>query len=179
MHKKTRSTSDESKELARLLQAQPQVKQKIEYYKGVLKANDKLHKALQKKQKRGYSLSLNLVLGIIPIIKLEFLGDVGKAELGVEIQNVENTVYNQQQYYEHWLQNSKEYSNRMDAITRECNQDFDDILNKAKQIKGNPRVVNGIANYKNPDNDQQLKNEYYLFLKQEVNNAQVGGQKFK
>ena len=45
------------------------------------------------------------------------------------------------------------------------------ILNeKAKTINTNPILATAIFNYKNENNDQNLKNEFYLFLKQSVSN---------
>ena len=61
----------------------------------------------------------------------------------------------------------------MDSITRECNANFDFVLKEAKSITNNIRLINTIKDYKNSENNQQIKNEFYLYLKQEVNNSMV------
>jgi len=173
--KKIDSTAEESKELAAIMQAQPQVEQKTKYFKNLLLAQDELHTAIQERINIGYTVSKAFVLGFIPIKIKTVLDTCGIARLKVELQEVENKAYSHQQYYEHWLKASKNYESKMDGITRECNQQFDFVLDKAKKINHNPRLDQVITNYVNKDNDQQLKNQYYLILKQEVNNFEVHG----
>ena len=156
-----------------MMQAQPQAEQKKAYYEGVMTANAELHSQLQKRAKRSFTTSISLILGFIPIITLQRLGGGDKARLKVEIQELENVVYTQQQYYEHWLKQAKAYESKMDEVTRDCNQNFDSALKKAKELKHNPRLQEAIANYVNEDNNQQLKNEYFLYLNQAINNAEV------
>jgi hypothetical protein len=177
--RKVESISEESKELAQMMEAQPQAEQKKAYYEGVMVANAELHNELQERVKRSFTTSISLVLGFIPIITFKRLDKGDKARLKVEIQELENVVYNQQQYYEHWLKQAKAYESKMDEVTRDCNQNFDAVLKKAKELKHNPRLQEAIANYKNEDNKQQLKNEYFLYLKQAVNNAEVHKSKGK
>jgi hypothetical protein len=170
---KVQSTSEESKELASIALAFPQAKRKKAYYEGIMLANEELYNSIQKRIKKGGTITKAFIFGFIPVITKHKLDDTDISRLNVELQEIENKIYSQQQYYEHWLKAVKDYETRMDGVTRECNQQFDEVLKKAKEIKQNMRLQEGIANYKNEDNDQQLKNEYYLYLKQEVNNHEV------
>jgi hypothetical protein len=174
---KVKDTSEESKELASMMQAQPQVEQKTAYYKGILLANEELHTSIQERITKGYTVSKILILGFIPIKKKSILDSLDIARLKVELQEVENKSYAQKQYYEHWLGTAKSYEAKMDSVTRECNQEFDKVLEEAKNITRNLRLQEAIGNYKNDKKDQMLKNQYYLYLKQEINNSQVHGKK--
>ena len=97
------------------------------------------------------------------------------------MQEVDNKVWNHKQMYENWLDRLKSFEFEMDEISRECSQHFDNILEKAREINGNLRLNDALRSYdndpeegvKNAKNDQQIKNEFYLYLKQEVNNSQV------
>jgi hypothetical protein len=175
--KKVESTSDESKEFVALTNAQPQAEQKKKYYRDIMLACEELYNSVQDRLKKGHNISVSFLLGFIPVITLHRFGKLEKSRLKVELHDLENKIYVQQQYYETWHRTTKQYTDRIDEVTRECNQQFDNVLEAAKKIKSNPRLQQAIANYKNEDNDNTLKIEYYLYLKQEVNNNQVLGKK--
>ncbi len=173
--KRVESISEESKELVSLMNAQPVVKRKIEYYENNMKANSELFDCIQERIAAGYTKSTALVFGFIPVVTKNKLDSTDIARLNVELQQIEDVVYNNKQYYESWLARSKSYELKMDDITRECNQNFDAIFDKAMEVENNPRLAMAMKNYKNEEGDQQLKNEYYLVLRQEVNNFEVHG----
>ena len=170
---KIKSTSEESKRLYTLLSSKPQIDQKTEYYKGILLSKDKLHNAISKRIKLGYTKATYKILGIIPVTKQVLLDEADIARLEIELFAIEDDVYNKKQYLEHWLIRARDYDAEMDSITRECNANFDFVLKEAKSITNNIRLINTIKDYKNSENNQQTKNEFYLYLKQEVNNSMV------
>lgn len=170
---KVKSTSQESMELAALLESKPQIDQKIKYYINILKSSEELYMAIQERMDVGYTIKKSLILGVIPINTKVVLDDLDMARLNMELQDIEDTVFNQKQYYENWLNRVKEYENKVDEITRDCNQNFDLVINEAKTITNNIRLIQTIIDYKNVGNDQNIKNEFFLYLKQEINNNQV------
>jgi len=182
MHKvKTKSTSEESIQMAALLEGKPQIDQQIQHYKNLLKINGGLYESLQKRLNKGFTVTKAVIFGFIPIKIKNIFDELDKDRLRAEIQHMENTVFNQKQYFENWMGRLKDYEKVMDETGRECSQNFEDILKKSREINGNIRLDNTLREYdndtaengKNSKNDQQIKNELYLYLKQEVNNSQV------
>jgi len=118
-----------------------------------------------------------LILGFIPVKSKKILDGLEISRLKMEMNDISNTVFNQKQYFENWKQRKEDYEIRMDKITRECNEHFDETLKKAKEITANPQLQQVISEYSNPDNDQDMKNQFFLYLKQNINNSQVFGNK--
>jgi len=171
--KNVKSTSEESMKLAQILESKNQTEQKLKHYKDLLVNSQKIHESIQKRIEAGKTSSTSWIFGIIPVFKSSALDDLDIAKLEKELIEIEDTVFNQQQYYEAWMSRKRDNDAVVDEITRECNQNFDEVLEKAKKITSNPRLVSELANYKNDDNDQRIKMEFYLFLKQEINNNDV------
>jgi len=170
---KVKSTADESKALYELLKTKPQIDQKLNYFKELLMSQDDLHQALQKRLKKGKVSSWSYLFGFIPIKTNKVLDELEKSRLRQELIHVQDTVFSNQQYYENWVASGKDYDFKMDEITRECNEEWDGLMVKAKEITSNDRLAKEISEYKNEKNDQRIKNEFYLFVKQEVNNNEV------
>ena len=95
---KIKSTSEESKRLYTLLSSKPQIDQKTEYYKGILLSKDKLHNAISKRIKLGYTKATYKILGIIPVTKQVLLDEADIARLEIELFAIEDDVYNKKQY---------------------------------------------------------------------------------
>ena len=98
-------------------------------------ANEELYNSIQHRLKKGGTISVSFVLGFIPVITYNRFGKLEKARLNVELQDIENKIYVQQQYFENWLRTTKDYANKIDQVTREWNQQFDNVLEAAKKIK--------------------------------------------
>lgn len=171
--KHVKSISEESLKLAEILKSKDQTEQKLKHYKDLLLNSQKIHESIQKRIEAGKTSSKLWIFGILPVFKSSVLDDLDIAKLEKELIEIEDTVFNQQQYYEAWMSRKRDNDAKVDEITRECNQNFDEVLEKAKKITSNPRLVSELANYKNDNNDQRIKMEFYLFLKQEINNNEV------
>jgi len=177
MNNKVESTADESIELVALMATKPQTEQEIDYYENMLIVSEEIYESIQKRIKVGSIINRSLVLGFIPIKTKHVLDELDISKLKLELQEIKYTVFNQKQYYQSWLDRKKDYDLRMDSVYRECNQNFDEVLEKAKGVTTNPRLPQVIKDYKNPTNDQELKVQFYLYLKQEINNFEVHGSK--
>ena len=172
---KVKSTSDESLELVALLESKPQIDQKVKYYKGVLETNGELYESLHDRLKKGYTVTKSLIFGFIPVKTKHVLDELDKSRIKMEIQNIDDAVWNIKQYYENWLSRVKEYEFKMDEVSRECSQHFDTVLKKSRDIAGNLRLNDTLKEYdeNGAELSQNDKNAMYLYLKQEVNNAEV------
>ena len=81
-----------------------------------------------------------------------------------------------------WLKRSKEYTLKFEAITQECNRDFDMILNEVKVLATEGSYLEQyIGHYfantlkdnegKSDLEKQTVKNEFFLFIKLERDKA--------
>lgn len=171
------STIEEITQLVEILKGKPEIDQKITYYKGVLKATDCQIKAIATRIERGYTTETFKFLGA-PINKRIMLDEYDIAKLEIEKLDAESKLFYQQQYFENWLQRSQEFEKKTAEITSECNDNYDMLIVEAIEVaKTNPRLALVMSEYdkKNPDNDQRIKNEYYLFCKKEVENFKQYG----
>jgi hypothetical protein len=167
---------DEINQTVSLLKQKPEIDQKISYYKTVLKSTAQLVDSISERIKKGYTREVFKLLGI-GVVKRCMLDAYDIAKLEIEKIEAEARLFAQQNYFEMWLSRSRDYEVKFDEITRECNLNYDHIVNEASQITENIRLQNTMAKFSNTDNDQRIKNEYYLYLKQEVENAAQYGRK--
>jgi len=170
--KKIESTKEESIALSALLESKPQIDQKMKYYKGVLEANNSLYNTIQERIETGGTIKKSYILGFIPVKTKYILDSLDIARLEIELHEIEDKAFNLGQYYKGWINRNNEYNKKVDEITRECNANFDSVLKEAKTIT-HFRVQNTISEYKNENNDQDMKNGFYLTIKQEINNRDV------
>lgn len=157
-----------AQELALNLSQKDEIDQKCDYYKSLIKTYANLVDAIEKK-----------------IEKTE--DDYEKCKLEIEKLDVEDRIFSMKGFFEMWLQRSNEYDKKFAMITKECNEKFDEIESKAKELSNkNPILKMAMDNYNaTEEKTQRLKNEYYAMLKFEVIKANphmkleynVGGQK--
>jgi len=164
--------AEESKTIANLFRQKDEIFQKVKFYENTLLNLEKLFEAIQERIKKGGIIQTYKIFGFIPIVKKIKLDKTDIARLNIELFEIEDEVWQKKQYFEMWLKRKKEYEVKFDEITRECNQAYDALLKEATDVVApeNPRLALTLRDYKNPDNDQKLKNEFYLYMKQEVNN---------
>lgn len=165
--------SQEIAELESLISSKAQTDKQIDMYQNILKFNSELFDSIQVRLSVGYVKQKSYVLGFIPIVSKIPLDVLDVSRLKLEMEDIKDTVYNNKQYFEQWLTRRKEYEQRMDEITRECNSSFDEAMKRAKEITYNPRLVDAIKNYGSKDNSQEDKNVFYLYLKKEINSADI------
>lgn len=162
---------EESKEISKLFQQKPEIDQKVAYYKGVIYSTNNLINSIDELIKRGYKLekgswlfpfSKKIMLDVYDVSKLE----IEKLEAGYKLEAQKN-------YFEMALERSAEYDKKFAILSAECEARFDEIMHFAKQVASyNIRLASVIDKYDNKDNNQKLRVEYYLYLKQEVENSQ-------
>ena len=72
-----------------------------------------------------------------------------------------------------WLSRGKEYDDKFNILSKDCNDNFDEVQNKAKELaEKNVKLKSHIEKYEKEENpSQRLKNEYYLLIKYEVYKA--------
>ena len=139
------------KEVISILQQKPEIDSKIKFYKDLFKFNENIVKAIDNKTSKSD------------------IDEYDKAKLELEKFEILNKLEQQKKVFEMWLMRSKQYDEKFEQITKECEENFDLVYNEAVSISdANPLFKGQLEKYKNEDNDQRLKNEFYLFCKYEV-----------
>ena len=166
----------ESLKAANLLKSKPEVDRKIIYYKSVLEANEQLLYSIVDTIENGYEKVTIVVLGISITLFKKKLSEYSLAQLKIEEINLLSKIYMNKQYFDMWDERREEYEIKFDEYMRECNENFDTIFKDAqKAAQRNPRLKLAMDNYENKDNDERLRVDYYLYLKQEVANSKLYG----
>lgn len=174
----------EMQEVINLLKQKPEIDEKIGYYKEVLKSQDNLIKGIDARLKKGSVTTVSWVLGFIPVFNNSKLDACERARLEIEALDASTELFAKQNYFEQWLKRSKDYEIKFDEITRECNENFNEVVEKAEVVVkrgGNLRLVQTMSHHeeaKKRDNyTQKMKNEYYLYLIQEIENHRLHSKK--
>jgi hypothetical protein len=149
---------EKSKEtLIQVINMLPETQKKVDYYKESLQARADLHKILIEKVESGK------------------LTDEEKARIQIEIVDLADAIYYQQQVFEKYIKRLKEYEDYMEEIYTEVNNNFDAVMDEAKSIPSNPRLMTALAKWKKDCEHntftQQDKAEFYLLLKSEISNS--------
>lgn len=167
--------------IAKLKQA-PEIMAKVDYYKAILKAQETLINSLEDRIARLGDTIIFKIFGFIPIPAIKKISNYERAKLLIEKIEAENQLHYQKKYFEDWLQRKQEYEIYFDKLSAECNENFEALYDVAKKVaQTNLRLANAIKKYETEDkerNDQTLKNEFYLYIRQEVKNrAEIRNQK--
>lgn len=162
---------EETKETSLLLEQKPEIDNKTSFYKESLLALDGVMKAIDKRIETGYTIEKFKFLGIA-IVKRVILDDYDKSKLILEKKRAELDLFEKKRYFEHWMERSVAYDKKFAQLKMECEANFDNIINYAEQARNYNIRLNDVMNaYKNDNDDIKIKVEYYLYLKQEVENA--------
>lgn len=154
-----------------ILKQKPEIDEKVKYYKSVLTVYSKIINSLDEKIKSGGKTEVMYFMGVLPIVKKNKLDNHEIAKLELELVQTEAQLQSQKNYFEMWLQRSKEYETKFDEVTRDCNNNWDSIMKYAEEVrKTNFRLAQVMDNYSNPDNNEKTKVEYYLYVKRECEN---------
>lgn len=155
------TTVQEANEIAGILQLKPEIDLRLNYYKGVLETTANHISAIDER------IAQNHKYDDYEITKLK------REKLDAELE-----LHAQKKYYEQWLERSVEYKTKYEEITAECNANFDYFYEEAKKLQEtNLRLRSVFGNYKTDNTDQALKNEFYLYIRQEVQNNKQFGKK--
>lgn len=164
------TTHEEREEIIAILEQKPEIDKKLAYYKESLLAIDGVMKAIDERVERGYTTE-QFTLLFIPIIKRVMLDEYDKSRLILEKKRAELDLFEKKRYFEMWLDRSKKYDEKFEYLKKECEENYDAIFEQAKEVsKSNIRLANTMEAYKNEENDMKIKVEFYLYIKQEVEN---------
>lgn len=129
---------------------------KVDFYKEVLKAEGNLLSKLEKRQDSFF---------VRPIIKLRE---------HIEIVNLHSSITNKTKVFESYLMRKKTYENWIDEMALEVNEKFDEVWEKAKEVKTNMRLSSSLETYEKKEKETghsiEEKIEFYLYLNQELLN---------
>jgi|694.fasta_scaffold00340_48 hypothetical protein len=134
----------------------PETKEKVEYYKEIIKAEAELIDSYEKRQSKWWISSVN------------------KAKEKSEIIKLRNSIIQKKKVFESYLKRKNQYEKWLDEMAIEVNDKFDNVIAIAKEIpfSSNPRLHDGIAKWEelSEQNSLQDKVEMYLFMKNEIKN---------
>lgn len=165
------TTKEQRDEIVQLFEQQPEVDKKVEYYKESLLALDGILSAIETRSSRGYTTESFRFLGF-KINKKINLDEYDKSKLLLEKKRMELELFEKKRYFEMWLERKKDYEKKFEELKAECEERYDSILEQAKEVsKTNLRLNDVIGSYKNEGNDMKIKIGFYLYIKQEVENA--------
>lgn len=158
--KETKQKVETALEVGKFL---PETKQKVDYYKNVMKAEAGLINALEN------------------AIKDKSTSELEKARFEVEVIERTNSLIVKTKVYENYLSRKKKYEAFLDEMSREVVEFLDSTLLNAKELTYNIRLMDTIARFEQHENpSMQEKVEFYLYLRQEILNAEkYKGKRFK
>jgi len=158
--KETKEKVDFALEVGKFL---PETKQKVEYYKDIMKAEKGLIDALEK------------------AIKIKDTGEIEKFRYTIEVIEKKNSIIAKIKVFENYMIRKQKYEKFLDEMSREATEHFDNTLQEAKEITYNIRLMDSIAKYEKHENPtMQERVEFYLYLKQEILNSKIHkGKKIK
>jgi predicted adenine nucleotide alpha hydrolase (AANH) superfamily ATPase len=172
--RKDNRTVEEINADVKLLSQKPEIDRKLAFYEGTMYAIEKMFNNIDDRINKGYLYEERTIFGFIKIKVKKFLDEYDIGKLEVEKHELEAEVFAKQGFYKQWLNRSKEYETRFEEITLECNEHFDDMFEKAKEIAvkhGQLRLGTTIQQWEKEENpDQKKKNDFYLYMRREVTN---------
>jgi len=168
--------SQESLKAANLLKSKPEVDRKIKYYEGILESTEEMLYAVSDTIDNEYKKFTIIIFGVSITLFKKKLSDYELSRLRIEEIKLRSKLYMNQQYFDMWDERRQEYEIKFDEYMRECNDNFDRVIKEAKKVsERNLRLKGAMQNYKNENDDERLKVDYYLYLKQEVANSKRYG----
>lgn len=137
----------------------PETIQKIDHYKALLKADTELIDLLENRQRKF------------------FLSALKKAREKVEIITLNAIFLTRQKVFESYLNRKAKYDQFLEEMTREVQPNFSKVMDDAKKIKTNLRLVAAIEGYESREDVPTMneKIQFYLYMKQEILNNKKSG----
>ena len=159
---------EETKQDLDLLSQRQDIFDKIDFYKSVLRALEQTTNAIEAKITKGFTLEKYSFIGL-PITKKVPLDEYAIGKLNLEKHHLLAEMNTKKQYFEIVLKRKQDYDTKFAEVTKDCNENYDRVIAEAQELR--MQIISlkmFMDNYSNPDNDQVLKNEYFLFCKFEV-----------
>lgn len=132
----------------------PEVKYKVDYYKGIMKAESNLIEELGK------------------AVESDSYSDLEKARFSIEIIEKKNALSSKTKVFESYLERKRIYESFLDEKSREVAENFDSLISEAKENIGyNVRFLQAVSQFESQEEHTiQEKVEFYLYVKQELEN---------
>jgi hypothetical protein len=145
-----------AKQVAKLL---PETKEKIKFYSDVIDAEKTLISEYKKRQSNF------------------FVSKINKAKEKIELVKLHSGLYSKERIYQSYLERKLQYESWLDEMAIEVQNEFENTLNEAKEIKSNLRLQQAIEKFEQFEgkNTLQDKVEFYLYLNQEIINNKTFG----
>ncbi len=145
-----------AKQVAKLL---PETKEKIKFYSDVIDAEKTLISEYEKRQTNF------------------FVSKINKAKEKIELVKLHSGLYSKERIYQSYLERKTQYESWLDEMAIEVQNEFENTMNEAKEIKSNLRLQQAIEKFEQFEgkNTLQDKVEFYLYLNQEIINNKTFG----
>jgi len=145
-----------AKQVAKLL---PETKEKIKFYYDVIDAEKTLISEYEKRQNNF------------------FVSKINKAKEKIELVKLQSGLYSKERIYQSYVERKTQYESWLDEMAIEVQNEFENTMNEAKEIKSNLRLQQAIEKFEQYEgkNTLQDKVEFYLYLKQEILNNKTYG----
>ena len=141
----------------------PETKEKVSFYKETIEAEQKLIKVYEGRKSN------------------PFVSATNKAKERVEIVRLKNSIAQKEKLYISYMGRKNEYENWLDEMAIEVSENFDNTIEEARLIPYavNPRLQDGINKFESlmETNTLQDKVEFYLFVKNEIDNHKKFGKR--
>jgi|694.fasta_scaffold29150_2 hypothetical protein len=145
-----------AKQVAKLL---PETKEKIKFYSDVIDAEKTLISEYEKRQSNF------------------FVSKINKAKEKIELVKLHSGLYSKERIYQSYLERKLQYESWLDEMAIEVQNEFENTMNEAKEIKSNLRLQQAIEKFEQFEGKNTLQDrvEFYLYLNQEIINNKTFG----
>jgi hypothetical protein len=145
-----------AKQVAKLL---PETKEKIKFYSDVIDAEKTLISEYEKRQSNF------------------FVSKINKAKEKIELVKLHSGLYSKERIYQSYVERKLQYESWLDEMAIEVQNEFDNTMNEAKEIKSNLRLQQAIEKFEQFEGKNTLQGrvEFYLYLNQEIINNKTFG----
>jgi hypothetical protein len=145
-----------AKQVAKLL---PETKEKIKFYSDVIDAEKTLISEYEKRQGNF------------------FVSKINKAKEKIELVKLHSGLYSKERIYQSYLERKTHYESWLDEMAIEVQNEFDNTMNEAREIKSNLRLQQAIEKFEQFEGKNTLQDrvEFYLYLNQEIINNKTFG----
>jgi len=145
-----------AKQVAKLL---PETKEKIKFYSDVIDAEKTLISEYEKRQGNF------------------FVSKINKAKEKIELVKLHSGLYSKERIYQSYLERKLQYESWLDEMAIEVQNEFDNTMNEAREIKSNLRLQQAIEKFEQFEGKNTLQDrvEFYLYLNQEIINNKTFG----
>lgn len=145
-----------AKQVAKLL---PETKEKIKFYSDVIDAEKTLISEYEKRQSNF------------------FVSKINKAKEKIELVKLHSGLYSKERIYQSYLERKTQYESWLDEMAIEVQNEFENTMNEAKEIKSNLRLQQAIEKFEQFEGKNTLQDrvEFYLYLNQEIINNKTFG----